>query len=181
MSVFGEWEQKDAASGVAHGAARKKLNPGNGRWLGINGLIKRAFDILISLAALIVLLPLLLMIAFLIAATSSGPVLFHQCRVGRGGASFNMLKFRSMHTDAEARLQALLDADPDARAEWQVFQKLANDPRVTWIGRFIRKSSLDELPQLINVLRGDMSIMESPCAGWITDNNSYVYRNTLRV
>ncbi len=159
MSVLGEWERKNDAPGVARCSAPDTLNVGKDRRLGINGPVKRAFDILISLAALIILSPLLLTITVLVAGTSRGPVLFRQRRVGRGGASFNMLKFRSMHVDAEARLQELLDLDPCVRAEWQTFQKLANDPRVTWIGRFIRKSSLDELPQLINVLRGDMSIV----------------------
>ena len=159
MSVFWEWDRKKGGSGASRRAAINDLKPGAEGWLEINGPVKRAFDILISLAALTILSPLLLSIALLVATTSRGPVLFTQYRVGRGGRSFSMLKFRSMHVDAEPRLLELLGANPAARAEWETFQKLARDPRVTWIGRFIRKSSLDELPQLINVLRGDMSIV----------------------
>src|SRR6185437_5840707 len=88
-----------------------------------------------------------------------GPVLFAHRRIGRDGRSFRCLKFRTMATDAEARLADLLARDAQARAEWDKDHKLRNDPRVTRLGEFLRKSSLDELPQLFNVLRGEMSLV----------------------
>jgi exopolysaccharide biosynthesis polyprenyl glycosylphosphotransferase len=106
---------------------------------------KRAFDILAALAALFMLLPLMMIVALLIKLTSNGPVLFSQQREGLHGKSFALLKFRSMRTDA---------CDVSG-----VTQTVRDDPRVTWIGRFIRKTSIDELPQLFNVLRGDMSLV----------------------
>jgi exopolysaccharide production protein ExoY len=91
--------------------------------------------------------------------TSPGPALFRHKRVGFGGKHFDCLKFRTMVTDAPDRLRQLLDSDPVAAAEWTANRKLRYDPRVTAIGAILRKSSLDELPQLFNVLRGDMSIV----------------------
>lgn len=129
------------------------------RILGINGPVKRAFDMIASACALLFLAPLLLTIALVIRLEGGGPVLFRQMRVGRDGKLFGMLKFRTMHTDAEARLNAILAADPAAAREWAQFQKLSRDPRITRAGRFLRISSLDELPQLINVLFGDMSVV----------------------
>ena len=117
--------------------------------------VKRVFDIVSSAAALWLLLPLMAIVAVTIKLTSRGPVLFKQKRLGLHGRSFNMLKFRSMVADAEAlkvRLAALNEQSGP------VF-KMRNDPRVTPVGRFIRKYSIDELPQLINVLRGDMSVV----------------------
>jgi lipopolysaccharide/colanic/teichoic acid biosynthesis glycosyltransferase len=111
-----------------------------------------------GLPLLLVLLVPLGLIALLVRA-DGGPALFAHRRVGRGGASFGCLKFRSMVPDAEQRLAALLARDPAARAEWEATRKLRDDPRVTWIGRFLRASSLDELPQLINVLKGEMSLV----------------------
>lgn len=121
--------------------------------------VSRALDIALALVALIFLAPLLLTIGLIIRATDGQRALFSQQRMGRGGRTFECLKFRSMVTDADARLAALLDSDPLARAEWEIDHKLRNDPRITGFGRFLRKSSLDELPQLINVLRGDMSLV----------------------
>jgi exopolysaccharide biosynthesis polyprenyl glycosylphosphotransferase len=116
---------------------------------------KRAIDILVSCTALLVLSPLLLLIALLVKATSRGPILFKQERVGQYGRTFNMLKFRSMVSNAEA-LKARLLAQNEQGGP--VF-KMKRDPRVTPVGRFIRKYSIDELPQLINVLRGEMSLV----------------------
>ncbi len=147
------------AGNRAVGNAENRGRGGDGSWLGINGPVKRTVDILIAVSALVLLAPLFVLLMLLVALSSHGPVFFTQRRVGRGGRSFSMIKFRSMHIDAEARLQKLLAKNPDARKEWATYQKLSNDPRVTRIGRFIRKSSLDELPQLINVLRGEMSIV----------------------
>ncbi len=129
----------------------------DGFW-GINGGAKRAADIVISLCALFFLAPLMLA-TFAAIKLDGGGAFFVQSRVGRGGKLFRMYKFRTMHTDAEAVLQRLLDADPQARAEWNCFQKLRKDPRITRVGHFLRSSSIDELPQLLNVLKGDMSIV----------------------
>ncbi|MEO0972370.1 MAG: sugar transferase, partial [Pseudomonadota bacterium] len=90
---------------------------------------------------------------------SGGPILFRQRRIGRRGEMFSCWKFRTMVPDAQQALQRVLDADPAARAEWQRDQKLRDDPRVTRIGNFLRRTSLDELPQLLNVLRGEMSLV----------------------
>lgn len=119
---------------------------------------KRAADVTIALVALLVFLPLMIIIAMMVRA-DGGPSLFGHSRIGVGGRSFRCLKFRSMVVDSEARLAALLASDPEARAEWARDHKLRRDPRITAFGAFLRKSSLDELPQLINVLRGDMSIV----------------------
>ena len=119
----------------------------------------RAADIFLSLAALFFLAPLMFLIGMAVSLSDGGPVFFGHKRIGRGGHSFRCLKFRSMAVDAEARLQALLDADEDARKEWEKDHKLRNDPRITPLGRFLRKTSFDELPQFVNVLRGDMSLV----------------------
>lgn len=120
--------------------------------------LKRIIDVVASLALLIALSPVLVTISAL-QLLQGGPVFFRQRRVGRNDARFNCLKFRSMRPDAEKRLQALLASDPAARSEWAEFQKLSNDPRITPLGRILRNTSLDELPQLWNVLVGDMSLV----------------------
>lgn len=114
---------------------------------------------IVCLAALVFLAPLLVTVAVLIHLQDGGPVLFAHTRIGRGGRKFRCLKFRTMAVDAEARLQAYLACDPAARAEWKLDHKLKHDPRITPIGEFLRKSSLDELPQLLNVLRGEMNLV----------------------
>ena len=119
---------------------------------------KRALDIAGALVLLVVFSPLMLVIALLMLP-QRGPAFFGHNRVGQGGAEFACLKFRTMVPDAEARLQDLLARDPDARRQWQADHKLDNDPRITRFGNFMRRSSLDELPQLLNVLRGDMSLV----------------------
>jgi exopolysaccharide biosynthesis polyprenyl glycosylphosphotransferase len=116
---------------------------------------KRAFDLVASGLALLVLAPLFAVVAGAIRWESKGPVFFRQRRVGLNGREFWLLKFRSMHVDAEAKLAALQKHN---EASGPVF-KMRNDPRVTRVGRFIRKTSIDELPQLINVLRGEMSVV----------------------
>jgi exopolysaccharide production protein ExoY len=123
------------------------------------GFANRFLDLLIASLALIFFLPLIIMIAVAIKMFDPGPVFFRHRRIGKDGREFGCWKFRSMVVNAEARLDALLRADPAARREWAEHQKLTNDPRVTSLGRFLRKSSLDELPQLFNVLQGDMSIV----------------------
>lgn len=119
--------------------------------------LKRGLDLFVCIPALIAFAPLMLLIAFALCWT--GPVLFKQERIGIGGRKFSIFKFRTMSVDAEKRLFSLLDQDPAAKLEWEATRKLTNDPRVTGIGRFLRLSSFDELPQLLNVLRGDMSVV----------------------
>ncbi len=119
---------------------------------------KRAMDVALSAAMFLFLLPVFLAIAAAVAI-DGGPVFFSHRRVGRGGRPFGCLKFRSMRPDAGRHLDELLAHDPAARAEWQATRKLRRDPRVTPVGRVLRATSLDELPQLINVLRGDMSLV----------------------
>ncbi len=121
--------------------------------------VTRALDIFGSLALLLLFLPLFIVIPLMIKTTNRGPAFFGHRRVGRGGASFSCYKFRSMVVDAEARLNELLANDPVAREEWERDRKLRSDPRVTKLGAFLRKSSLDELPQLYNVLIGEMSLV----------------------
>ena len=123
------------------------------------GALCRACDIVVALAAILFTAPLLIMIALGVKLHDGGPALFGQERIGMGGRTFRCMKFRSMVVDAEVRLAALLAADPQARGEWSRDFKLKRDPRITPLGDFLRRSSLDELPQLFNVLRGDMSIV----------------------
>jgi exopolysaccharide production protein ExoY len=119
----------------------------------------RFLDISLVLLALVFVLPLMALVALAIFAQDRGPILFRHQRIGLGGAHFYCLKFRSMAVDAEARLAELLAKDPAARHEWAQDHKLRNDPRVTRLGAFLRRSSLDELPQLLNVLQGTMSLV----------------------
>ncbi len=114
---------------------------------------------LIGLMLLLFVLPLMLITAAAILMQDGGPVVFKHRRIGRGGRVFYCFKFRSMAVDAEARLNDLLARDPAARAEWARDQKIRRDPRITRLGSFLRKTSLDELPQLVNVLRGEMNLV----------------------
>ena len=116
-------------------------------------------NVVVALAALLFAFPIMLGVGFAIFLQDGGPVLFAHRRVGRDGRAFRCLKFRTMAVDAEARLGDLLARDPQARAEWEKDHKLRDDPRVTRLGAFLRRSSLDELPQLFNVLRGEMSLV----------------------
>jgi exopolysaccharide production protein ExoY len=121
------------------------------------GRAKRLLDIAIAAAALIVLSPLIAIVALLIRTTMGRPVFFSQRRLGYGGRSFECVKFRTMVTDAETALQLHLVNNPQAALEWQERQKLQHDPRITALGHLLRRSSVDELPQLLCVLKGDMS------------------------
>ena len=121
--------------------------------------VKRALDLFGVLVGGLLLIPVLLLLVALIKLDSPGPAFYGQMRPGAGGKYFCMWKFRTMHADAELLLTELLQGDPDLQTEWQANQKLNNDPRITRIGRFLRASSLDELPQLWNVLRGEMSLV----------------------
>jgi len=125
----------------------------------ISEVVSRCLDIAVALLALIFIIPLLATIAIAIKLSDGGPVLFSHRRIGRDGRPFGCLKFRSMVVDSEERLARLLAVDESARQEWLLDHKLRNDPRVTPLGSFLRRSSLDELPQLFNVLCGEMSIV----------------------
>ena len=103
--------------------------------------------------------PLLLVVGILIRMQDGGPAVYAQKRYGRNGRTFKCFKLRSMVANADDRLREILATDPAARAEWEATQKLVNDPRITPLGHFIRKTSIDELPQLVNILRGDMSLV----------------------
>lgn len=122
-------------------------------------LAKRAMDISITGLGLLMVSPLLAVIALLIKLDSKGSVFYNHKRLGQDGVRFPALKFRTMHGDGEQRLKAVLERDPKMRNEYEQFHKLTDDPRVTRVGRFLRKYSLDELPQLWNVLVGDMSLV----------------------
>jgi Undecaprenyl-phosphate galactose phosphotransferase WbaP len=135
------------------------LQTNNKLRMGWNLAIKRLIDLSFVIIGGIIILPFLLIIALLIKITSPGPVLFRQRRPGRDGKHFYFYKFRSMVIDAEKRLEALLKSDPKIKDEWEKNRKLQKDPRVTAIGRFIRKTSIDEFPQLINILKGEMSLV----------------------
>lgn len=123
------------------------------------GFGKRLFDLVFGAALLFAFLPLIGFIALIMFATERGPVFFSHQRIGYKGRSFRCLKFRSMVPDAARVLEEHLARSPAARAEWDASQKLRDDPRITPVGRFLRTTSLDELPQLINVLRGEMSLV----------------------
>ncbi len=120
---------------------------------------KRTFDICFSIAVLFFLSPLYLLIALAIKIDSRGPVFFKHKRIMATGRSFECLKFRTMVVGADKKLETLLKKDPAMQREWEQHYKLKNDPRITRIGRFLRKTSLDELPQFINVLKGEMSVV----------------------
>ncbi len=127
--------------------------------VSVGHLLIRLADILISLSALLFLLPGLLAVALVVKLQDGGSVLYGQTRIGKDMRPFKCLKFRSMRTNSAELLAELLARDPVARAEWEADHKLRHDPRITAFGNFMRKTSLDELPQLFNVLVGDMSLV----------------------
>jgi exopolysaccharide production protein ExoY len=141
-----------AAGAVAGRASSAAVHP-------VGGTAKRIIDVGVATVALIALSPLFLFVAILLRLTDPGPVFFGHKRVGLGGRSFRCLKFRTMCTDADAVLERLLATDPEAAAEWQATRKLRHDPRISRLGRVLREYSVDELPQLINVIRGEMSLV----------------------
>lgn len=133
-----------------------------GRATGRAGVVrrvaKRIFDVVVASLLIVLLLPLFLVIA-VVVRRDGGAVLYGHVRIGRDGVPFNCLKFRSMVANADAVLEELLKRDPVARAEWEREFKLKNDVRITAIGRLLRKTSMDELPQLFNVVKGEMSLV----------------------
>ena len=124
-----------------------------------NTIIKRCFDLFFSLTGFIIASPLYLILTLLIKLTSKGPVIFSHKRIGRNGVEFNAYKFRTMYCDAQDRLKHILAANPEACKEWETNYKLKNDPRVTPIGKILRAASLDEIPQIFNIIKGDMSLV----------------------
>ncbi|NLS00459.1 sugar transferase [Rhizobium sp. P38BS-XIX] len=123
------------------------------------GRAKRIVDILISGTGLLFLAPALAVIAIALLLVDGRPIIYRHTRIGRDGRPFNCLKFRTMRKDADRQLADLLARDEARRQEWVSTQKLTNDPRVHWLGKYLRMSSADELPQLLNVQRGDMSLV----------------------
>ena len=121
-------------------------------------VVKRLFDIIVSGISLIILAPVFLLIGIMIKIDSKGKVFYKHKRIGKNGEYIYLYKFRSMYSDSKERLEELLK-DPKIRKEWEENYKLEHDPRITKVGDFLRKTSLDELPQLLNILNGDMSIV----------------------
>ena len=129
-----------------------------------HNVIKRAFDIFFSLFILIFFSPFYLIISLLVLLTSKGPIFYGHKRVGRGNQIIKCWKFRTMIKDADKTLKALLVKNPHLLLEWNRYYKLKKDPRITKVGKFLRKTSLDELPQFFNVLKGDLSVVgPRPC------------------
>jgi Undecaprenyl-phosphate galactose phosphotransferase WbaP len=151
FSSFG-METQDIGSGVALEIRRSLLIPSH-------QLMKRTIDILASGALLILTLPFMALITFLIRLESPGDVFFGHRRIGHGGRKFKMWKFRSMYVNGAEILRKYLAEHPEEEAYWRENMKLRNDPRITPLGAILRKTSLDELPQLWNVLRGEMSLV----------------------
>lgn len=121
--------------------------------------VKRILDVVAAVFLMVLALPFALVIALAIVLETRGPVFFSHTRIGKGNRRFKLWKFRSMVADADTVLSKHLDQNPDDLSEWRATRKLKDDPRVTRVGRVLRRSSLDELPQLVNVLRGDMSMV----------------------
>jgi lipopolysaccharide/colanic/teichoic acid biosynthesis glycosyltransferase len=152
--MFDIAQSGEAASGKVNSKASKHA-PG----LDIHDAANRTMNVSLAALALLFFLPVMILVALAIWCQDRGPIVFAHRRIGRDGRKFPCLKFRSMAIDAEERLQEVLAADAEARAEWERDHKLRDDPRVTPLGLFLRKSSLDELPQLINVIRGEMDLV----------------------
>ena len=144
--------------------------------------VKRAIDVLLCLLTMPLLLPLGLALALAIRLDSPGPVFYRQERLGQHGQPLRIFKFRTMQANADALLEALLEQNPALRLEWQRDHKLKHDPRITRMGRFLRKTSLDELPQLINVINGGMSLVgPRPIVAAEIGKYGHVYEGYCRV
>jgi undecaprenyl-phosphate galactose phosphotransferase len=147
-----------------------------------NYIAKRLFDYTVGFILFLFLIVPVLIISILIRITSKGPAIFKQERIGRSGRPFMCYKFRTMYRDAEERLNGILETDPGARTEWEEYWKLRNDPRVTGLGKFLRETSLDELPQIFNVLKGEMSlvgprpVVQEEIEKYYKENAEFYYR-----
>ncbi len=119
---------------------------------------KRIFDLLVSSLVFIICIPIFLIVGIFIKIDSRGPVFYKHKRIGKNGKTIYLYKFRSMYNDADVRLKELLK-DPKIKKEWEENYKLHNDPRITRVGKILRRTSIDELPQLLNILKGDMSLI----------------------
>ena len=122
-------------------------------------ITKTIFDLVFSILFLILALPIYLLIMLLVKCTSPGPIFYKGLRMGKNGKLFECWKFRTMCVDADEKLHHILQTNPELNEEWKTYFKLKNDPRLTPIGKFLRTASLDELPQMWNVLKGDLSIV----------------------
>jgi exopolysaccharide production protein ExoY len=127
------------------------------QWM--NKQLKRGFDLIFSISCLLIGFPFYLLIALGILYSSPGKIFYSHIRIGKGGKSFRCYKFRTMYKNADQRLQEILNSNSDLKKEWESCYKLKQDPRVTPFGRFLRKTSLDELPQFWNVIKGDLSVV----------------------
>ncbi len=125
----------------------------------ITYLTKRVIDYILGLIVFIFIIPLLIIISIIIKLTSEGPVIYSHKRIGKKAKEFNCYKFRTMYKDADQKLKEILEKYPEKKKEWETYWKLKDDPRITPIGKFLRKTSLDELPQIFNVLKGEMSLI----------------------
>ena len=160
MAAFdqGSVAELEQASSNSAPMTQVRFIPSTAR-MAVGGGVKRALDIVLAIIALIVFAPLFVLVAVAIRLTDPGPIFFGHERIGLGGRRFRCLKFRSMSVAGDRILAAHLAANPDARREWEETRKLKNDPRVSRLGWALRAYSVDELPQVINVLRGDMSFV----------------------
>jgi len=157
--AHGKQSEASLASPVEAGTEHSASLPHGEEQQAVGGLRKRVLDLTVASLALVLLLPLMLIVTVLVRIVMGGPVIFAQQRIGLGGRVFTCYKFRTMVTNGEEVLGRHFAADPEAAREWKETRKLANDPRVGCLGNILRKSSIDELPQLFNVLRGDMSLV----------------------
>ena len=129
-----------------------------------HNVVKRMFDIFFSISVLFIGSPVYVLIGLLVYLTSPGPIFFGHIRVGRGNKKIKCWKFRTMIKNADKTLTDLLESNPQLKMEWNKYYKLKNDPRINFFGKFLRKTSLDELPQFFNVLIGDLSVVgPRPC------------------
>jgi len=148
----------------------------------ITYITKRIMDYILALIIFILILPILVIIAIIIKLTSEGPVIYSQERIGKKAKTFKCYKFRTMYKDADKRLKEILEKNPELKKEWETYWKLKNDPRVTKIGNFLRKTSLDELPQIFNVLKGEMSlvgprpVVQKEIDDYYKENSEYYFK-----
>lgn len=146
------------------------------------GKLKSVFDFVLTAAGAVAISPLLAYTAYRIHKDSPGEIVYNGERVGKDGKRFKCYKFRSMYTNGDEILKKYLEENPEKRLEWEKYHKLDDDPRVTRTGRFIRKTSIDELPQLLNVLKGEMSLVgPRPYLPWEREEMGEAYEEIIKV